>query len=211
MLPLISWGPPSREQQRACLDASGGAFNYPAAFHGATAAADPAALSAAGFHVNRSRVLLGSGPDTFRLAKSALLSWRHFRLGWAFVEQDTAVEQGTGFCVCVKEVLPWLAMPLRVAYVADREGRFGFGSGTLRGHLLAGEERFTVERDEEGRVFYEVFSFSKPAHPLAAIATPYVRLRQKFFAEESARALAEHLTSELRNGTSGRDGTDDVW
>lgn len=69
------------------------------------------------------------------------------------------MEKGTKFCVCVKEILPWMAMPLQIAYVADAssggeptglaggaveprrpsgksKASFSFGSGTLRGHLL---------------------------------------------------------------------------
>ncbi|CAA6656050.1 unnamed protein product [Spirodela intermedia] len=223
MVLFLSWRPPSPQRQKACVDASGGAFNYDAHYRGASegAASDEAeaALARGGFHVNRARVLLGSGADTFRRAKSALCAWRHFRLGWAFVEEETPVEKGTKFCVCVKEILPWMAMPLQIAYVADAssggesaglasgtgelrrpsgnsKASFSFGSGTLRGHLLAGEERFSVEWDDNDQVFYEIFSFSKPAHMLSAIGYPYVRLRQKHFAQESGRAILKHLASE---------------
>ncbi|MQM12983.1 hypothetical protein Taro_045907 [Colocasia esculenta] len=228
---FLSWRRPSAQQQKACIDSSGGAFNYDAVYRGATSgrhggptadkseAEVEAALSKGGFHVNRARVLLGSGADTFRRAKAALRSWRHFRLGWAFVEPGTPVEKGTKLCVCVKEFLPWIAMPLQIAYVTDTSaggepsgeeggpaGRpssnggakafFGFGSGTLRGHLLAGEERFSVEWDKNDQVYYDIFSFSKPAHILSALGYPYVLLRQKFFAQESARAVLAHVASQ---------------
>jgi len=63
-------------------------------------------------------------------------------MNWAFVDPKTPVEQGAKFCVCVKEFLPWLMMPLQVVYVNEtsttknRGTSFGFGSGTLQGHLL---------------------------------------------------------------------------
>ncbi|CAN6296878.1 unnamed protein product [Urochloa humidicola] len=155
------------------------------------------------YFVNRSRVLIGSGADTFVRAKSALLSWRHLSLGWANVEPDTSVKVGTRFCICYKEVIPWVMLPLQIGYViSDSDGKskcsssmFAFGSGTLQGHLLAGEERFSVQVDEEDRVWYEVVSFSKPAHVLATLCYPYVQLRQKHFAHQSGQALIRHVAT----------------
>ncbi|RWW38951.1 hypothetical protein BHE74_00055761 [Ensete ventricosum] len=145
---FLSFGRPTRQQQKACIARSGG-FNYDPKFHGASSPLrsslgdEEEALSKSGFFVNRARVLLGAGPRTFDLAKSALVSWKHFGLGWTFVDPETPVEKGERFCVCVKEVIPWLMMPLQIAYVRDEiSGRgppkasFGFGSGTLQGHLL---------------------------------------------------------------------------
>ena len=46
--------------------------------------------------------------------------------------------------------------------------RFGFGYGTLPRHAERGEERFSVEwYREDGCVYYDVFAFSRPKHPLA--------------------------------------------
>ncbi|URE34067.1 hypothetical protein MUK42_22825 [Musa troglodytarum] len=205
---FLSLGRPTQQQQKACIARSGG-FNYDPKFHGASSplrsslgddvAVEEQALSQERVFVNPAPVLLGAGPRTFDLARSALLSWkytrcfppspvpillssdccyarrcRHFELGWTFVDPETPVEKGARFCVCVKEVIPWLMMPLQIAYVRDEiSGRgptkasFGFGSGTLQGHLLAGEERFSVERDENDKVWYEIYSFSKPAHFLS--------------------------------------------
>ncbi|XP_038979771.1 LOW QUALITY PROTEIN: UPF0548 protein At2g17695-like [Phoenix dactylifera] len=211
---FLSWRRPSRDQQKACI-AHAGVFNYDPRFRAASSplpsrngkkeAED--ALSKNGFFIKHARVLLGSGPLTFRLAKSALLSWRHFRLGWAFVDTESPIETGAKFCVCVKELLPWVMMPLQVAYVTDISTPskqqllglsrlvFGFGSGTLQGHLLAGEERFSIEWDENDQVWYETFSFSKPAHILSVIAYPYVQLRQKYFAQQSTNAVLKYVTS----------------
>ncbi|URE34069.1 hypothetical protein MUK42_22825 [Musa troglodytarum] len=165
---FLSLGRPTQQQQKACIARSGG-FNYDPKFHGASSplrsslgddvAVEEQALSQERVFVNPAPVLLGAGPRTFDLARSALLSWKHFELGWTFVDPETPVEKGARFCVCVKEVIPWLMMPLQIAYVRDEiSGRgptkasFGFGSGTLQGHLLAGEERFSVERDENDKV-----------------------------------------------------------
>ncbi|WVZ55084.1 hypothetical protein U9M48_005797 [Paspalum notatum var. saurae] len=209
---FLTLGRPTQEHHKSCLAAAGG-FNYDAALHGATrpkseaAAADDAETSdkaamERGYFVNRSRVLIGSGADTFHHAKSALLSWRHLALGWANVEPDTPVKVGTRFCISYKELIPWVwvLLPLQIAYVSDarpkdggKQAMFAFGSGTLQGHMLAGEERFSVQVDEEDRVWYEVASLSKPAHILASLCYPYVQLRQKHFARQSGQALLNHV------------------
>ena len=63
-------------------------------------------------------------------------------MDWAFVDPKTPIQSGAKFCVCVKEFFPWLMMPLQVVYVNENKNAqkavasFGFGSGTLQGHLL---------------------------------------------------------------------------
>jgi len=58
------------------------------------------------------------------------------------VEPETVVKVGTRFCICYKEVIPWVMLPLQIAYVMDgskskgSRSMFAFGSGTLQGHLL---------------------------------------------------------------------------
>lgn len=105
------------------------------------------------------------------------------------------------------------------ASLANGNRRFAFGTGTLHGHLLvsaehrslrmasylivsvvtyttvcvvnqAGEERFAVEWiAENDKVSYDIYSFSKPAHPLAALAYPVVRYKQALFAKKSSEAM----------------------
>ncbi|XP_027346835.1 UPF0548 protein At2g17695 isoform X1 [Abrus precatorius] len=202
---FLSWGRPSAQDQKAIIHKSG-TFNYDDKYKGATAKSlaslkEDQALSKDGFLLNNARVLVGSGIDTFEKAKTALKTWRHFGLNWAFVDPKTPVQQGTKFCACVKEFFPWLMMPLQVVYVNEtkiaknRAATFGFGSGTLDGHLLAGEERFSIEIDENNQVWYEILSFSKPAHILSFVGYPYVMLRQKYFANESAKVMLEHINS----------------
>lgn len=59
----------------------------------------------------------------------------------------------------------------------------------------AGEERFSIEIDKNNQVWYEVLSFSKPANILSFVGYPYVMLRQKYFANESAKAMLKHINS----------------
>ncbi|XP_004232537.1 UPF0548 protein At2g17695 isoform X1 [Solanum lycopersicum] len=182
-----------------------GSFNYDKRFRGTTEKPAPllkqdSELAKDGFSVNCARVLVGSGRETFEKGKAALQNWRHFGLNWAFVDPKAQIQSGTKFCVCVKEFFPWLMMPLQVVYVSENKNSkkgasFSFGSGTLQGHLLAGEERFSIALDENDLVWYEILSFSKPAHLLSLFGYPYVLLRQKYFAHQSGSAVKKHLSA----------------
>lgn len=204
---FFSWNRPTPAQQHYSINKSGD-FNYDAKYIGATSNNNNSLLqqhlASDGFHLNHARVLLGSGADVYNKGKNALQSWRHFGFDWAFVEAKTPIEKGVKFCVCCKEVIPWVMMPLQVVYV-DQSNKvsakggvasFCYGSGTLNGHLLAGEERFSIKLDDNDQVWYEILSFSKPAHFLSHITYPYVKLRQKYFASESAKAVLKHVSSD---------------
>ncbi|GMH24202.1 hypothetical protein Nepgr_026045 [Nepenthes gracilis] len=202
---FLCWNRPSLKQQKACIDRTD-SFNYDGKFKGATAGSVSSLqkdmhLSEAGFLLNHARIFLGSGLETYEKAKFALRNWRHFQLSWTFVDCATPIKSGAKFCVCVNEFLPWLMLPLQVLYVNENEGTnklkasLSFGSGTLQGHLLAGEERFSVELDENNKVWYEILSFSKPACFISFVAFPYVRLRQKYFVAESTKAVLKHCSS----------------
>ncbi|PIN07831.1 hypothetical protein CDL12_19600 [Handroanthus impetiginosus] len=205
---FLCWSHPSRQEQKACIDKSG-VFNYDSKYKGATAKPALALkqdreLSDTGFLVNHARILVGSGLETFEKGKSALQNWRHFSLNWAFVDPKTPFQRGVKFCVCSKIIFPWLLMPLEVVYVEESRNpknlaSFSFGSGTLGGHLLAGEEQFSITMDEKNDVWYEILSFSKPANFLSLIGYPYVLLKQKHFAHESTLAMQKHLSAKLGN------------
>ncbi|KAI3519132.1 hypothetical protein L1887_08159 [Cichorium endivia] len=202
---FLSWTRPSPKEQKDCISKSG-TFNYDSKYRGATAKSssilkEDKELSKDGYLINHSKTLLGSGSDAYEKGKTALQTWRHFGLNWAFVDPKTPIENGVKFCVCVKEFFPWLRMPLQVVYVNETRNpkmavaSFGFGGGTLTGHLLSGEERFSIEMDEEKQVWYEIVSLSKPAHPLSVIGYPYVFLRQKYFAQQSSDAVRKFVSS----------------
>ena len=59
----------------------------------------------------------------------------------------------------------------------------------------AGEERFSIELDENNQVWYEILSLSRPAHFLSFIGYPYAQLRQKYFAHQSVNAVKKHLSA----------------
>lgn len=67
--------------------------------------------------------------------------------------------------------------------------RFCYATATKEGHQLCGEERFCVEHSADDSVWYEIFTVSKPATPLAHITRPLVRFHQRHFGRCSARKM----------------------
>lgn len=145
--------------------------------------------------VDHIRVKLGSGEAVFASARWALENWQHFRLGWVDVwPAQATIRQGEVVAIVARSVGLWWLNACRIAYVLDEQlerRRFGFANGTLPGHAGSGEERFLIEIDSDGAVWYDVFAFSRPRHPLAYLGYPYVRWVQKQFGRQSAAAMQE--------------------
>jgi uncharacterized protein (UPF0548 family) len=80
--------------------------------------------------------------------------------------------------------------PCRVVDVIDDHRRRGFSYGTLPGHPLRGEERFTVEFDAAGRVVLHIVSFSVPTG-LARLAPPVARVGQRAINRRYAAAACQ--------------------
>lgn len=161
-------------------------FSYPEV--GATQTEAPP-----GFTVDHNRIKLGDGKDTYQRAVNALRSWKHFELGWVtIVPRNTAVETGRTVAVQAKTFGFWSLSASRIVYVIDeRESikRFGFAYGTLPDHVECGEERFTIEWHEDDSVWYDIYAFSRPQHPLVKLGLPIARGLQKRFARESLNLM----------------------
>jgi uncharacterized protein (UPF0548 family) len=165
-------------QQQRALD-----FTYPAV--GATATAPPT-----DFTIDRTRVPLGVGPEVFAAAKLALRNWKQFDLGWVEAwRADTPIEIGHAVAVVARFGFVWWLNACRIVYTVNEPRRFGFAYGTLPMHVESGEERFLVEMDDAGAVWFDILAFSKPAHFLARLAYPIMRRLQKRFARHSTAAL----------------------
>lgn len=64
----------------------------------------------------------------------------------------------------------WIVSPLRVEYIDDEKTdnggkRYAFGTTTLQGHALAGEERFQVEWDKDS----DVVTYAIPSLSLGGV------------------------------------------
>ena len=151
-----------------------------------------------GYPINHRRIRLGNGEQTFARARKAIESWTMYRLDWTRLYPPAApIVEGETVCVVVDHGFCRSLNPCRIIYVLEESGeseRYGFAFGTLPGHSEEGEERFTVERHRaDDSVWYELLSFARPHHILAKIGFPFVRLFQRKFAEDSARAMLAHI------------------
>jgi uncharacterized protein (UPF0548 family) len=168
-------------------------FTYSAV--GATAAVPPA-----GYVVDRTRIKLGDGEETFTRAKDALGRWDHFHLGWVKAgSPETRIQAGEVVAVVARRVGLWWLNACRIVYVVDESGpirRYGFAYGTLPDHAGTGEERFLVEWDRaSGEVWYDILAFSRPHLFLTRLGYPYMRRLQKRFGRESAAAMVRAVNA----------------
>ena len=154
-----------------------------------------------GYTVDHNRTRLGDGEKTYQRAVAALQSWKQFDLGWVrVVPPGKPLEVGTTVAVRTKTFGFWSLNAARIVYVVDerqtRNARFGFAYGTLPDHVERGEERFTIEWQADDSVWYDIYAFSRPKHPLARLGFPLTRMLQKRFVRDSL-AVMKAATSEL--------------
>jgi uncharacterized protein (UPF0548 family) len=149
-----------------------------------------------GYTVDHNRAKLGDGEETYQRAVAALRSWKQFELGWVnVVPPGKPLEAGTTVAVRTKTFGFWSLNAARIVYVIDerqtRNARFGFAYGTLPDHVETGEERFTVEWQADDSVWYDIYAFSRPKHPLARLGFPVTRMLQKRFVRDSLAVMKE--------------------
>jgi uncharacterized protein (UPF0548 family) len=146
-------------------------FNYPEV--GATARELPSGNDTANV-----RVRLGEGEEVYRAAKAAVQRWQEFQTGWTeLCWPETPVEKGQVVAVLARAFGVWTLNACRIVYVVDEATRFGFAYGTLPDHAEAGEERFLIEQDDDGGVWYDIRVFSRPNQFLARLAAPLALCR----------------------------------
>ena len=147
----------------------------------------------AGYTIDHNRVKLGEGEDTYRRAISALRGWQHFDLGWLkIVPSGTPIAVGNTVAVQAHTFGCLSLNACGIVYVIEEQEemkKFGFAYGTLPDHVECGEERFTVEWHPDDTVWYDIFAFSRPRHPLVRFARPLARSLQKRFAKESLAVM----------------------
>ena len=139
-------------------------------------------------------VAVGRGTADFGRARSALMAWKQFDLGWveAF-PRNAPVVVGTVVAVLIRHLGFWSLNGCRVVYTVgglDDPARFGFAYGTLTNHAEAGEELFEVfidPRTEE--VMHRIRAASWPYATLARVGQPIVRVLQARFRRDSCAAM----------------------
>ena len=93
-------------------------------------------------------VAIGRGQADFGRARTALLGWRQFDIGWVDTfPRNAPIAVGTVVAVLVRHFGFWSLNGCRVVYQVgsvENDTRFGFAYGTLTNHAEAGEELFEV-------------------------------------------------------------------
>lgn len=158
----------------------------------------------AGYRVDHNRIQLGAGEQTYSRGVEALKRWKQFELGWVRIASpEVVLEEGAVVAVEIKACGLWSLNAARVVYLIDdsrdTKARFGFAYGTLPGHAEQGEERFTLEWLADDTVWYDIYAFSRPRHPLARLTQPLVRTLQKRFARDSLAAMKTAVNSSRRS------------
>jgi uncharacterized protein (UPF0548 family) len=142
-------------------------------------------------HLSRSREL-GSGPDVFAVAASALLAWQlQLRAGLRVTASAPVAETGAVVLLSAGGGPLQVRAPCRVVYTVTEPERRGFAYGTLAGHPESGEEAFLVELRDDGCVALQITAFSRPATVLARAAGPVGRLIQWHVTRRYLDALVE--------------------
>jgi uncharacterized protein (UPF0548 family) len=82
-----------------------------------------------------------------------------------------------------------LWVPCLIVWVVDEPDRYGFGFGTLPGHVETGEEAFLLSTDAAGDVWFDVRAFSRPAKWWVRIGAPVARMVQARVTDRYAAAM----------------------
>lgn len=144
-----------------------------------------------GWFDNRGGTLLGSGEAVFERARRSLQTWVHFDLGWVTAVPEAGATIAPGAVVAVLTRTFGLASinVAKVITVTDEPRRFAFSYGTTPHHVESGEETFSVTWHPDDRVTYDVWSYSRPAHPLVKLFSPFARSLQRRFIRDSCDRL----------------------
>ena len=142
--------------------------------------------------LDEASVVIGHGSDDFERARTALLQWRQFDLGWVELwPQRAPTAVGTVVAVLIKHLGFWSLNGCKVAY-ADLNGSraCSYAYGTLPNHAESGEELFEVFIDPRtADVTYRIRATSQPQAMLARLGQPIVRALQARFRRDSMAVM----------------------
>jgi len=141
-----------------------------------------------GYRHLRHRTCLGA--CSLEAAGEAILTWRMHRAAGVRIEAS-APRAAVGVVVTSGLGIGPLRLsaPCRVVAVVDEVDRVGFAYGSLPGHPATGEESFVAERADDGRVWFTITAFSRPARWYMRAAGPVAPLLQRAYARWCGRTL----------------------
>jgi uncharacterized protein (UPF0548 family) len=158
-----------------------------------------------GYVRDHERTELGRGPSAFQAGCDALRAWKMFELGWTTVVDCTCpLVAGREVGVLARVGFLWTLNACRILEVFDEPGRrLGFVYGTLDEHAEQGEERFLVELDSAGRVWFDLLAISRPHRWYVRVLNPVARLLQRRFRRDAGAAMLR-AAQPIANGSQRR-------
>ena len=148
-----------------------------------------------GYRHVRHTVELGRGPDVFARAAEGVRRWQaQIRAGVAVHPQGAGVEEGLAVVMTVPVAALYATVACRVVYVLEEPTRSGFAYGTLPHHLIEGEEKFVVERGDDGAVRFSVSAFLRPRGLAMRAVGPLVEALDHRIVRRYLGGLQRHVT-----------------
>ena len=132
-----------------------------------------------GYRRDRWQRIVGHGDADFARAADAIRQWAVHRGAGLVVGADRPPSVDQVVAMYAPLPIGYIDVVCRVVDVVDEPDRFGFTYGTLPVHPERGEESFIVVRASDGSVTFTITAVSRPAHPLARIASPIARRLQR--------------------------------
>ena len=151
--------------------------------------------SPVGFNLDHNRLQIGRGEGDFATACEALRGWRMFPSSWTKISPEAAPFcEGVVVAMQAHALGVWWLNACRIVYLVHDDiavRRIGFAYGTLPAHVEEGEERFSVELQPDGTVWYDIRAFSRPRYWPVRLAKPLARRLQRRFVRESQQAMLD--------------------
>jgi uncharacterized protein (UPF0548 family) len=146
-----------------------------------------------GLHRHRWSTRLADA-DAFATGADAIRVWAVHRGAGLAVAADGPIAPGTNVAMSAPLPLGHVIATCRIVAVIDEPDRYGFAYGTLTDHPERGEEAFTLTRDEDGVVHFDVDAISAPVDLLARLVPPVANLLQDRAARRYLSAMQEAST-----------------
>jgi len=164
----------------------------------------PIEAAPSGYTLDAYAAELGRGEVVFARAKAAIERFEHYPASFSrVVPLEGGLRPGLVFGTVARHLGFASLHPCRVLFVIDEPRRFGFGLGTLPGHVAIGEETFVMSREgegDDGRVRLEVRAVSRPADRLARLGRPVMRAYQRRFQRELCAGLRARCAASPSGG-----------
>lgn len=132
-----------------------------------------------GYRLDHWSCLLGRGDQVFNTAADTIRQWQIQTGSGIVVLADGPPHVGHVVAMSAPLPIGYIDLACRVVTVVDSSERYGFAYGTLSVHPEQGEESFTVTRQSNDEITFEIVAASRPRNPLARAFPPIARRLQR--------------------------------